>query len=65
MSAGAVDVPSLSQQAAKASKSSSNRKRPMSDETVEQQLVDSVKKTKKSRKSELESKTNSDHKGFN
>jgi hypothetical protein len=37
----------------------------MSDETVEQQLVDSVKKTKKSRKSELESKTNSDHKGFN
>lgn len=56
MSAGAVDVPSLSQQAAKASKSSSNRKRPMSDETVEQQLVDSVKKTKKSRKSELEIK---------
>ncbi|KIL57460.1 hypothetical protein M378DRAFT_16249 [Amanita muscaria Koide BX008] len=56
MSTGTVDVPSLSQQAAKSSKSSSNRKHLMSNEMVEEQLVNSTKKTKKSWKSEIEIK---------
>ncbi|KIL57033.1 hypothetical protein M378DRAFT_16538 [Amanita muscaria Koide BX008] len=56
MSTGTVDVPSLSQQAAKSSKSSSNRKHLMSNEMVEEQLVNSAKKTKKSWKSEIEIK---------
>jgi hypothetical protein len=62
MSNGAVDIPSMSQQVAKPVKSMS-RKRQNDDMVADDQQVDGVKKTKKSRKStaDIESESQLDN----